>query len=582
VRGSFADPEFGSYALKRYEGAERDENRERQSIRLISLNPDKDRYPDIALTADEAPDLEVVAELIAPLAPDRYGRLPKSPVSKGRRDLTSSEGRERVQDTLDQALRKFFEAEARKPAVDGTADRSGWAASLVCLDGEAGALHVETGVLAGFPSFVKTLRLIAGTSDQPVIASNLTSRVWRTPVAPAHEGYRWNAPGFEGMLDEDLARIAVPGLPADRATVFRVDASGIGRLLSGSTLSPGLHYRAVLPPGIAVGEAAGEVTQQGGGWNLWELFVPVQVSGDVAATLAALGLDLAKAAPSLEWIGTPASRYDANAAGESYPVFGTELAPILRVSGIRTRAEGDLVLFVAGSGHFASFALPAGESWWIRMEGLPMGDYVAEAIHKRTAVRRARLAFRMEDNRTAWPKCDVALLLGEKRYLTDADGVIELECDLTPACEAESDTRILIEAPAFRRVAAFWSDGKRRRIADLYTDEAGKLDVVAECRLLSDLVDRSPLGNLDLDLGELGNIRLLHRRDVAVRDILVMLRDLMSRKGANAEALRGQYPLLRAQWLDPLLSLLYHGVSELDESHREDLPAESGAAVLLW
>ncbi len=581
VRGSFADPEFSNYALKRYEGAERDENLERKTIRLISLNPDKDRYPDIALTAEEAPDLEVVAELISPLAPDRYGRLPKPPRSKGRRDLTSADGQQRMQKTLDEAVQKFFEAKARPSGVAETEDRSGWAACLVCLDAEAGALHVETGGLAGFPSFVKTLRLIAGSSDQPVIASNLTSRTWRTPVPPSQEGYRWVAPGFEGMLDEDFARISVPGLPADRVTVFRVEASGIGRLLTGSTLSLGQHYRVVLPSGMAAGAAAGEVAPLGKGWSLWELIVPGQVPEELASALKVLGLDISKAVPSMEWIGTPASRYDANAAGESYPVFGTELAPVLRISGIKTRAEGDLVLFVAGGGHFESFALPTGESWWISLVGLPPGAYVAEAAHKRTSVGRARLPFRVAENPTVWPKWDVALSLGEERYLPDADGMIALECDLTPACDAASDTRLLLQAHAFRRVAAFWSDGRRRRIADLYVDEAGKLDVAAECGLLSDLVNRSPLGNLDLDLGELGSMRLLHRRDVAVRDILARLRDLMSRKGASAEALRGQYPLLRALWLDPLLALLYHGVSELDESYREDLPEDSGATVLV-
>jgi hypothetical protein len=579
MRGGFSDPEFGSYTFKRYEAEERDENRERTTIRLVSLNPDKERYPDILLTTEDAPNLEVLAELLDPLTPDRYARMPKPLRRKGRRDLTSEEGRQRIQRNLDKALERFFQAEAKKPRE--AEDRSGWVARLVCLDLEAGAMHVETDPLNGFPRFVKRLQLIAGDSVQSVIAANLCSRIWRTPVRPSHEGYRWTAPGFESEVDEDLGKLSITGLPLDRITVFRVDTAGVGRLVSGSILSPGQSYRMVLPAVIAAGVSVGEAVPLGKDWCFWELTIPSQVPAVLVQALKALGIELSKTVPCLEWIGTPPSRYDANTAGESYPVFGADHAPVLRVSGIETRESGELTLFVGGEGNFEMIELPAGDSWWVRMEGIAPGTYIAEVAHKRTSIARARVPFRVVEDPTTWLTCNVSLLLGQEQHQPNADGVIELDCDLSAAFGDESERGFTIQAPVFRRVAAFWGDGKRRRIADLYVDESGRLDVAASCPPLADLIARNPLANLELDLGELGIIRLLHRKEIAVPDLLSKLRDHFDKKGSNAETLRGQYPLLRALWLDPLLSLLYHGVRELDESHLLDLPAESGAAVIL-
>ncbi len=579
MRGSFSDPEFGNYTLKQYQPGERDQNRERTAVRLVSLNPDKERYPDIQLTAEDAPDLELIAELLDPLTPDKYARVPKPLRRKGRRDLTSEDGRQRIQRNLDKALERFFEAEAKKTREPE--DRSGWAACLVCLDPESGSLHLETQPLSGFPSFIKTLVLSAGEATQTVISSNLTSGVRKTAVPPSAEDYHWAAPGFEGMLDEDLARLTVGGVATDRVTLFRVDAGGVGRLLTGSMVSPGQSYRMILPPGTTAETPAGDVTSLGKGWHVWELVLPGQVSGELAAALEALGIQLSKTAPSMEWIGTPAGRYDANAAGQTFPVFGTDADPVIRVTGITTRSEGELALFIAGSGQFRSLALPTGDSWWVRLEGIEPGDYVAELAHQRTAVGRVRLPFRVAHRPEVWPSCAVELSLGQDPHRSDDDGLIELDCDLSAAFGDEPETEIVIHAPAFRRVAAYWGDGKRRRIADLYLDESGRLDVAASCPALADLIDRNPLGNLELDLGELGLMRLLHRKEIAIPDLLAELRNQFDKKGGNVEALRGQYPLLRALWLDPILKLLYHGVRELDESHLQDLPNQSGSAVML-
>lgn len=46
VRGAFHDPETGSYAVKKFVADQRDEHGRHHRVALVSLNPDKQRYPD--------------------------------------------------------------------------------------------------------------------------------------------------------------------------------------------------------------------------------------------------------------------------------------------------------------------------------------------------------------------------------------------------------------------------------------------------------------------------------------------------------------------------------------------------------
>ena len=88
VRGSFTDPETGSYAVKKYVGDVRDVEGRHQRITLVSLNPDKTRYPDIELEVAHEDDITVVARVVQPLSSDEYARHPKPPRRPGRRNLT--------------------------------------------------------------------------------------------------------------------------------------------------------------------------------------------------------------------------------------------------------------------------------------------------------------------------------------------------------------------------------------------------------------------------------------------------------------------------------------------------------------
>ena len=583
VRGSFRDPETGNYALKEYHGEPSDENRERSLVRLVSLNQDRERYPDIELTAENENDIEVVAVCMGPIDPAHFSRVPKPVRRKGQRDINSDEGRRRIERNLGKALQRFFGKEARpEPKPD---DRSGWSAELVCLDLEAGGLNVETAPLGAFPSFVKTLQLRAGENVIPVIASNLRHRSWRTPVPPGVESYRWTAQGFEEVLDEDLSRLEVAGPETTRATAFRIDASGVGILLAGNALSPGQGYRLLLPPEIEVDLEGQSIAALGKGWRLWDVKLPALVAGNLRVNLESLGFLISKNRPQLEWIGSPA-RYGTNGAGEIYPVFSNNPGPVLRISGIETGSEGELTLFVGGVDLALSLQLPAGEEWWVKLDGLAPGAYGVEAVHRRRSVGRTRFLFQVSDQLPTWPSGNVSLKITEKMgdFLCEADGVgkIKWEGDLRRMGLSEEDTnclRLELHGPVYHRVAAHWDDGLRRRLADLYFDENGALDFVAALPAILDLAGRNAMGTLELDLGEAGLVTLRHHRDLSIEQVLASIRERWNARGADVEKLRGQYPLLRSLWLDPILRLLYHGCRHLDTAILETLPTESGALV---
>jgi hypothetical protein len=218
---------------------------------------------------------------------------------------------------------RFFEA-VRPPDApsDEAVDTVDWQARLVCLDIESGGLCIETRPLSMLPPFAKKLSVVTGTYALIVLlASNLRTRISRTPVPPSCEPYQWSAPGHEEMLDDDLAALQVPGLAQDAPTLFRVDAAGIGQPLVSTTISAGSAYRLVIPPTLVLAQPpVGELYDLDDGWQLWEFSVPSTPGLELRDTLRHLGLELGKAAPSVRWVLRSPMAYEQTPRGEAYPV----------------------------------------------------------------------------------------------------------------------------------------------------------------------------------------------------------------------------------------------------------------------
>ena len=257
----------------------------------------------------------------------------------GQRDLTSTEGRARISQRLRDASQRIFEAEPSEHQTKPTVDSKNWQSWFVCLEAEAGGLHLEAGPLEGLPSFVKKLAVTAGSQTWQVLASNLRTRRWRIPVHPVHEVYRWSAPGHEDLLAEELTPLASAGLPAATATLFRIDASGIGYLMVEPVLNPGQGYRLLVPPVLASVELKpGRVTALPEEWRLWELDISPDLEGGATRLLAEkLGVKLGESAPRVRWVVTPPVAYQETPRGESYPCFEAGSYPTPRASRPRSR-----------------------------------------------------------------------------------------------------------------------------------------------------------------------------------------------------------------------------------------------------
>jgi hypothetical protein len=237
----------------------------------------------------------------------------------GHRDLTSAAGRERINQRLREARQHLFEAEPNEKKTQPTPDSTAWQTCFVCLEAEAGGLHLEAGPLEGLPSFVKRLAITAGLQTWQLLASNLRNRCWRVPVHPANEPYRWSAPGHEDLLSDELGSLTKEGLPTATATVFRIDAAGVGRLLAETVLNPGQGYRLLVPPALAsVQLNPGQVNSLRGGWRLWELEITPEPETELRSLAERLGVKLGESAPQVRWVITPPVAYQDTPRGGGY------------------------------------------------------------------------------------------------------------------------------------------------------------------------------------------------------------------------------------------------------------------------
>lgn len=581
VRGAFHDPETGSYAVKKYIGDVRDAEGRHKVITLVSLNPDKEHYPDIVLEPEQDDDLTVVARLIAPLSPGDYGREPKQRRKAGKRDLRSPDGQRKVAERLKSALQKFFEGigTASEGAESEEKIETAWSARFICLEA-AGGLQIEAGPLIGLPSFARKLQVISGTDNWPVIASNFRTKSWRIEVKPSFEKYCWSAPGFEDDLDEGLKALALPGLSAIAATPFRIDGAGIGIPLAGTEVSPGQSYRLIIPPKLsAVKLPTTGTIALGDGWRLWELLLPAFPDPNLRSLLSSLGLVLGKSAPCISWVVISPALYRTAPSGESYPCFPVERPPILNIQGIESESDGDTIVFLSGAGTTNTFPLPAGNSWSIEFDDLSPGEYMVEVLHANTDIEPARLPFAVEDALDVRLDARIDFVIDGRRYELGEVGQIIVKGDFSLL--ERSDQSISINGPSLWPVTVTWHDGKLRRLKFHALERDGSLNVELLGVLTEDLRSRSRVVNLVIDFRELGRLTLQLDRLTDPNVLAELIRIQVLEKLQSIEGLIGQFPLMRSLWLDPLLKMMNYNVSDFKSDELEEAPAGTTALKLL-
>lgn len=585
VRGSFRDPETGSYAVKKYVADQRDEEGRHHQINLVSLNPDKERYPDIQLQVEDEEALTVVAKVIQPLFPDDYPRRPKPLRRKGRRDLDNEDSLRLIHEHLLERATRFFEAE---PAVaedeDEKPDASAWNSRIVCLDSGSGGLHLEVGPLARLWKFVKVLVARAATGEtKQTLASNARLRPVRVAVLPSDGAWTWGGDGFEDDPDVDLSALDVPGVPFDRVTAFRVGEDGVGKVLVGDHLSPGQAYRLLVPPEVWEGvDCSIPITVLGDGWYLAELTLPVEPHPELVDDLEKLGFRLGDLTPSLSFaLASRPDEWRSTARGEGFACFlaGEDSADsvLVTIDGYEAEVDDEAQLFVHGPGGPRRMSLPAGSTATVELSCLSTGQYFCTLLHQRTRVQPAHLPFEVVAELSAPPQAFwSARIAGE--VTVGAPNAI------TPAWRGDlallEQDQVAIEGPPGWGARVLWREVTEDYLATLELDSTGQLDIPRLFSLTRERRERRLLSDLVLDCGELGSLVLEHERHATVQGVGLSLGELASNKGDFVRRRAGAFTQLLPMWFEPVGRCLGYEVEEVASLPKEP-PIHAAAARLL-
>lgn len=520
VRGAFRDPETGSYAVKRWDrGGE---------IRLRSLNPDRERYPDIVVSDGTLDELRVIATVREALSPTAFARKPRPRRKIGTRAFRTESDLQRLGETVAARGRSFFEGSP--PPEDGEEREVRWGAELICRSCDEGGPHLEVGPLVGLPGFVKRLQLVGEEWSRSFLASNARAFAVRERVDVATGPWTLVAPGFEEELAQELGAVAIEPPHGDQLTPFRVGADGIGRRVV--TVTPGERYRLLVPPTISIQEGQ-PLTN---GWRVWEIEVDLE-DASLVARLEALGLPVGEAQLAVGWVPPLPERWASSPRGEEYACFAIGADPVVAVRGGAIVEEDDAVavLVRVDTGESTHVPLAPGPHAFLKLEGLAVGRYVLAVTHRRVAVRPVRLFF--EIDAAPAPFVDAAWrLLREGEPIPD-----QTRLDLR---ELGSDS-LRLEGPPGWPVAIVWQVQRREFLGSDTLGADGSLPGDELLRPLEERRRRERLGDVTFDLGELGAITVRHKRrnsPEAVREAISKLTmqrsDLLSGQGSYSDLLR--------------------------------------------
>ena len=560
VRGSFKDPETGSYAVKKYVADQRDEEGFHHRITLVSLNPDKEKYPDIQLVPQDDEDVKILARFVAALSPEDFARKPKKPRKAGRRDLTSEEGKAIIANRLRRAAECIFEGKTDKEAVVTGEEKDQWKSRVVCLDAEGGAICIETDPLIGLPSFAKKITVNSDNKSWTVLGANLRSHVCRTPIDPSTNSYRWSAPGHEEMLDADLCVLNRDGFSETTVTLFKVDASGIGRKVVTNTLTQGTDYRVLLPPTYSNLHIPSEtVYTLVNGWRLCEVAHYSTFSAQLTEVLNKLGLKEGKSTPLATWILISPIRYKQSAHGDVYPCFAEDRSPLLFIQGVKTFTNGELSVFLLGN-EMISQPLPSGSSWTIRFENLPSGNYIAEVLHRQTMVKSTRMLFAIEENRPLQVPASITVGMADTHKTIEENTQFNSRnLDMLESGELQ----VAVECPPLWPVDPWWNTETINRLDRIHADENGKINFEVLAEAVGERSTASSLADFVLDFQELGRATFRHQRAVKPNSIKKRLAELVHERAGSLNGIEGQFQMIRNIWLEPILRLLNYSMGEM-------------------
>jgi hypothetical protein len=570
VRGAFSDPETGSYAVKKYVADQRDADGRHHKVSLVSLNANKERYPDIELQPEDDDDITVVARVVQALSTDNDGCSPRPAqqidvtISEAHqtRGLQSPEGIARTVARIERTLARWFDASSARPT--GDAHEAGPLAWLEVAPGHDGELALWV-VLAPIgdllPPVVRVLTARCGGITHALRRENAAKLGARIAVAPFDTPLAWTTGAFDEDLVAELARLALEPLPRTRATAFRADVEGAGQRLQGTTLAPGATYRLVVPRDDA--------------WTLREVELPLDVPDALRVELTAMGFSLGAAAMTARWIGASPSAWRTNERGERYACFAPGEVPLIEVDAGRELLEETLTLFVVGDGASCHASLPAGRRFTVALDDLAPGRYAFECVPDDRSIGSVRLVLEVLAGVPCVPKPAFSLRCGGTLMGPDAEHTLDLSAAL------EQENVIEVAAPPAMSVDLRWSGATSWRVRERTADIDGLVDLGSARALLDESLARDRVGELSVDFGEWGVARVTHEarwteaRATASR---TMWHELLSDGLALRDSVALHPELVRAAWVERVARALGYGLADVPT----EAPRIDGGAAWLF
>ena len=556
VRGAFHDAETGSYALKQYQSDVRNEQGEHQTIILHSLNSDKTRYPDIHLKPEMDDDLVVVAEYLHVLGESEYTREPKPAVADGERDIHDDEVNNQRTKSLGEIHQRVFSDEQTDDSKHTAEVMSGL--TWVCLAVDEGGAALEISPLTFIPKFVKKLELQYADNVDILLASNHRHHSKFKDVYPGATEYRL-LPSFDFVdeFDDEFSSWKVSGLNKESIHWFRVDASGVGRSVSGESWSIGSTYRALALTEMFANIPESHITLLKHEWSMLEFELGTELPEWLLPLID--GNTETKRPLQLSWITTSPVAWKKTENAQDLAVFNTHSDPVLSIklpNNIDSEIKPGVLVLLRNGEDSEALTFTDGKEWHFQLTNLQPGNYVVQVIPADKQLAPEYMPFIVDDSIELMPAVACFTL-----DATDRDGEeVNLERLISKQDWSKLDNNLSFCNELIARLPPHWplrislqgsvyiTGGSCR------TNEDGELDLLGEMTYMhihTHLNQYSAM-HIKLDAGELGNITLAHYHPSSPKKIQSRISELWSEFTERKAQLLADAELLIQFWLTPL------------------------------
>lgn len=533
--------------------------REGAQIILVPSNQDRTTYPLMVLNEADGDLLEVVAKLEYALKPSMYDCAPL-----GLQPKDDCRARHRQIHKLNDKVTNFF----RKSKLAGEASPAEMGARVICREPGPGCLQIELGPYPSFPSFIKQLRLQGDGWKKEVGLEGIRKKRVNVTVAPWSSRLTWQVvdSALTGLID--LESLDLEGLPTDRVTVFKLDQDEVGRLVKDNRLVLTESYRILIPPGrLATLAVPPPVVPIDGGWSVWSLEeMAIADRMLLVEQLTELDLELREEANDLQFVIVPPAEWCRMSGEGAYPRFLTKTGAVVSLARSKANVADELKLLLLSTAGYRFQTIPVGSPPLLRLTELQPGRYGIELSARDRGLDAKRVYFEMVEELPNYPQAGCRIALDGLWIDLEAGGaLIRPPADLRQLKGpggGKAPLMLEIEAPPGWPLTVYWRSTSLESLYRAHADLDGGYDIGAILAATQQRRENKRVGELILDLRELGRVVLRHQHQMNVGAINEALTKLVIDHAPVVRRSRGEYLTTIPLWFAPVLALFGYSIAE--------------------